>query len=173
MISRQVRRDKAVDAICQAVSRVWVSGKLGATPFGISTHARGASSRSRRFPARHCGLNGPNRVTLSPSSAVAATGETTEGTHQVKRLSLTGLPRILAEADADPLAVLRRGIEKQSVDVGPGRAPYSAAITAAFYFFIAVELDADTPIAVVKLSFGRGEIPIPDNVEIRWSLGVS
>src|ERR1700674_1460952 len=35
-ISCQVRRDKAVHAICQAVSRVWASGGLGATASGFA-----------------------------------------------------------------------------------------------------------------------------------------
>ena len=46
--------------------------------------------------------------------------EATECAHQVKRLGLAGLPRILAEPDADPFAILRCGVflwaaEKQTV----------------------------------------------------------
>ena len=44
-------------------------------------------------------------------------GERAERAHQVKRLALTGLPRILTEPDADPFAVLRGGIEQQVFDV--------------------------------------------------------
>jgi hypothetical protein len=42
--------------------------------------------------------------------------------HQVKRLALAGLPRILAELDADPLAILRGCIEQQPL-LGPMRRP--------------------------------------------------
>jgi hypothetical protein len=35
----------------------------------------------------------------------------------VNRLALAGLPRVLAEPDADPCAVLLVGIEQQSLDV--------------------------------------------------------
>jgi len=44
-------------------------------------------------------------------------GEAAERAYQVRRLALAGLPRILAESDANPCAVLCRGIEQQSVDV--------------------------------------------------------
>ena|SRR6516165_7941458 len=44
-------------------------------------------------------------------------GEAAERTHQVLRSALAGLPRILAEADAHPFAVLRGGIEQQFLDV--------------------------------------------------------
>ena len=41
----------------------------------------------------------------------------------MKRLALPGLPRILAEPDADPLAVLCGGIEQQSLYVTRVRPP--------------------------------------------------
>src|SRR5215472_10743636 len=44
-------------------------------------------------------------------------GEAAECAYEVLRLALAGLPRILAEPDADPLAVLHGGIEQQSLDV--------------------------------------------------------
>ena len=44
-------------------------------------------------------------------------GETAEPAHQVKRLALTGLPRILTKPDANPIAVLRSGIAQQVFDV--------------------------------------------------------
>jgi hypothetical protein len=44
-------------------------------------------------------------------------GEAAERAHQVKRLALAGLPRILAKPDADPCAILRRGIEQQLLDI--------------------------------------------------------
>ena len=44
-------------------------------------------------------------------------GEAAERTHQGLRSALAGLPRILAEADAHPFAVLRGGIEQQFLDV--------------------------------------------------------
>src|SRR3984893_17076985 len=48
-ISCQVRRDKAVHAICQAVSRVWASGGLGATAFGIRSAGRLPGQLHRRI----------------------------------------------------------------------------------------------------------------------------
>ena len=75
------------------------------------------------------------------------------------------------EPDADPLAVLRRGIAQQSLDVsgvGPLAHHIQQPKTAVL---IAAELDTDRPIRVVERGlFGRGEIPIADDVEIRWDL---
>src|SRR5712671_6102527 len=100
-------------------------------------------------------------------------GEAAERAHEVKRLALAGLPRILAEPDADPIAVLRGDIEQQSVDVarvGPPAHHIQKPI-ATVLIIIAAELDADGPIGVVELGlFGRGEIPITDNVEVRRDL---
>jgi hypothetical protein len=61
------------------------------------------------LPARHCELNGPNRVSLSPLSRAGAAAERA---YEVERLALAGLSRILAKPDADPFAVLRSGIEQ-------------------------------------------------------------
>ena len=61
------------------------------------------------MPTLHCELNGPNLGRVD--------GKRTQRTHQVERLALAGLPRILAEADADPFAVLCRGVEQQLLDV--------------------------------------------------------
>jgi len=89
----------------------------------------------------------------------------------VKRLALAGLPRILAEPDADPFAVVRRGIEQQSLDIArvSPLAHHIQQPTAAV--LIAAELDAHRPVGVVELGlFGGGEIPIPDNFEVRRDL---
>src|SRR5205085_8249295 len=98
-------------------------------------------------------------------------GEGTECAHQVKRLALAGLPRILAEPDADPVAVLRGGIEQQSVDiarVGPPAHHIQEPVAAAL---VAAELDADRPIGVVELGLFRGgEIPVTNHVEVRRDL---
>jgi len=111
-----------------------------------------------------------------PRQLVAALGcrphrEAAQRPHQVLRLALAGLPRILTEPDRDPLAVLRGGIEQQQFDVArvgarPHHIQYPIAAAP-----IAAELDADGPIRVVELGFfGGGEIPIADDVEIRRSL---
>src|SRR2546421_9367874 len=44
-------------------------------------------------------------------------GEAVERAHQMQRLALAGLPRILAKPDTDPFAVLLGGIEQQTLDV--------------------------------------------------------
>src|SRR5262249_32402942 len=122
------------------------------------------------LPARHCELNGPNRVSLSPLSGAGITVKPLSA-HQVKRLALAGLPRILAEPNADPFAVLRGDIAQQFVDisrVGPPAHHIEQPISAVL---IAAELDADGPIGVVELRFfGRGEIPVADDIEIRRNL---
>jgi hypothetical protein len=56
------------------------------------------------LPARHCELNGPKRVSLSPLSGGRHRGEAAEREHEVERLVLAGLPRILAEPDTNPVA---------------------------------------------------------------------
>jgi len=95
-------------------------------------------------------------------------GEAAEGAHQLKRLALPGLPRILAEPDADRFPVLCGGIDQQSLDiawVGPPPHHVEEPIAAVL---IAAELDADRPIGVVELGlFGRGEIPITDDAQVR------
>src|SRR5712671_7325444 len=88
-----------------------------------------------------------------------------------RRLALAGLPRILAEPDADPFAVLRGGIEQQSVDVARVGPPAHHIQEPEAAVLIAAELDADGPIGVVELGlFGRGEIPIAGDVEVRRDL---
>src|SRR6516225_4316809 len=57
-----------------------------------------------------------------PRQLVAALGcrphrEAAQRPHQMLRLALAGLPRILPEPDRDPLSVLRGGIEQQLFDV--------------------------------------------------------
>ena len=52
--------------------------------------------------------------------------------HQVERLALAGLPRILAEPDTDPFAVLGRGVEQNPLDIARiGPAAQQLAATAA------------------------------------------
>ena len=70
------------------------------------------------MPARHCELNGPNRVSLSPLSVGRRYGEGAERAHQMLRLALAGLPRIPAETNTDPLAV-----PCGSIRVAPGDPP--------------------------------------------------
>src|SRR6202035_3942634 len=129
-----------------------------------STWKRSSFHRPRQIftlPARHCELNGPNRVSLSPLSDAARTVKALSARTRVKCLALAGLPRILAEPDADPCAVLLGGIEQQAIDVarvGPPAHDIQEPITAVL---IATELDTDRPIGVVELGlFGRGQIPI-------------
>src|SRR5205085_5304261 len=43
--------------------------------------------------------------------------EAVERAHEMQRLALAGLPRILAEPDADPFAVLIGGVAQQVLDV--------------------------------------------------------
>jgi hypothetical protein len=50
-------------------------------------------------------------------------GEAAERARHVKRLALTGLPRVLTKPDADPCAVLRGGIEEQLLDITRVGAP--------------------------------------------------
>src|SRR5208282_5171558 len=81
------------------------------------------------------------------------------------------LPRILAEPDADPLAVLRGGIEQQRLDVAGVRPLANHIEEPVAPILIAAELDADGPIRVVERGLlGRGEIPTADNIEIRRDL---
>src|SRR5882724_10259641 len=94
-------------------------------------------------------------------------GKAAERAHQMLRLALAGLPRILAEPDLDALAVLGGGIEQQSLDVariGPPAHHIQQPVAA---IPIAAELDADGPVRVVELGLlGCGEIPIADDIEI-------
>src|SRR5205814_5204663 len=73
-------------------------------------------------------------------------GEAVERAHQVMRLALAGLPRVLAEPDAHPLAVLFGGLDQQSLDVarvGPRAHHVEHAVASRL---VAAELDADGPI---------------------------
>src|SRR6516162_4530508 len=101
-----------------------------------------------------------------------AHGKAAERTHQVMSLALAGLPRILAEPDADPFAVLRGGIEQQSFDVARIGAPAHHVQEPVAATSIAAKFDADRPIGVVELGlFGSGQIPIADDVvELRRDL---
>src|SRR5215831_195893 len=72
-------------------------------------------------------------------------GEAAEAAHQVLRLALAGLARILAKPDANPLAVLRGGREQQFLNVarvGSRAHQLQEPITAVP---IAAELDTDRP----------------------------
>src|SRR3984893_5223124 len=94
-------------------------------------------------------------------------GEAAERAHQMLRLALARLPRILAETDLDVLAVLGGGIEQQSLDVAPIGPPAHHIQQPVAAIPIAAELDADGPIRVVELGLlGRGEIPVTNNIEI-------
>ena len=73
-------------------------------------------------------------------------GEAAERDHEVERLALAGLPRILAEPDANPVAVLRGGAEQQSLDiagVSAGAHNIQQPVAAAL---IAATLDPNRPI---------------------------
>src|SRR5215471_10017905 len=88
---------------------------------GKPSRTRNSSSfqeprRILTLPARYCELYGPNGVSLSPVSGAGFTVKP-QRAHQVLRLALAGLPRVLAEPDAHPFAVLRRGLEQQSFDI--------------------------------------------------------
>ena len=79
--------------------------------------------------------------------------EAAEGAHQVKRLALASLPRILAEPDADPIAVMCGGIEQQSLyitRIGPRTHHIEQPVAAVL---VAAELDADRPIGM-QMVFG-------------------
>src|SRR6516165_2154265 len=73
-------------------------------------------------------------------------GEGAERAHEGERLALASLPRILAEPDANPVAVLRGGAEQQSLDiagVGAGAHNIQQPIAAVL---IAATLDPSRPI---------------------------
>src|SRR5580692_4077823 len=145
-----------------STSSSWASsGKPWRTRNSSSFHE---PRRIFTLPARHCELNGPNLVSLSPLSRGWNYGEAAERAHQVKRLALAGLPRILAESDADLFAIQHRGIEQECVDVARvgSRADHIQQPVAAL--LVAAELDADRPVGVVELGLlGGREIPIPDD----------
>jgi hypothetical protein len=130
----------------------------GASP---DLHVAGAALRAERPEPRQLVAGLRSRVH----------GEAAERAHQVLRLALAGLPRVLAEPDARPFAVLRSGLQQQSFDIARVGAlvhhvqdPIAAASVAA-------ELDADRPIGVVEFGLvGGGEIPIADDVELRRDL---
>src|SRR5215472_16152365 len=65
----------------------------------------------------------PKRCQLIASLRSRVHGKAAERAHQVLRLALAGLPRVLAEPDAHPFAVLRRGLEQQSFDIAGVGAP--------------------------------------------------
>src|SRR6201981_2074525 len=122
------------------------------------------------LPARHCELNGPKRVSLSPLSVAGRIVKPLSARTRCCAWLLPACPGS-CEADRDPLAVLRGGIEQQLFDVaGIGARPHQIQYPIAAAP-IAAELDANRPIRVVELGFfGGGEIPIADDVEIRRSL---
>jgi hypothetical protein len=68
------------------------------------------------LPARHCELNGPKRVSFVATLQGRGHGEAVEHAHEMQRLALAGLPRILAEPDADPFAVPFGGVVSDLVD---------------------------------------------------------
>ena len=85
----------------------------------------------------------------------------------MKRLALAGLPRVLAESDADLFAIQHGGIEQERIDVARvgSRADHIQQPVAAV--LVAAELDADRPVGVVEFGFfGGGEIPVTDDVKV-------
>src|SRR5258708_22040855 len=145
-----------------STSSSWASsGKPSRTRNRSSFHE---PRRIFTLPARHCALNGPNRVSLSPLS-VAGFAVKPVSAHQMLRLALAGLPRILAQPDLDALAVLGSRIEQQSLDVariGPPAHHIEQPIAA---FPIAAELNADGPIRGLHLGLAVGaQVPAPNQV---------
>jgi hypothetical protein len=123
------------------------------------------------WPPRDRDVIGTNLVSLLPLSGAGVAGEATGCAHQVKRLGFAGLSRVLAEADLDPVAVLRGGIEQQSFDITRVDPPAHHIQQPKTAVLVAAELDADRPIGVVELGlFGGGEIPAADHVEVGRSL---
>ena len=97
-----------------------------------STRNRSSFQRPRRIftlPARHCELERPEPRQLVATLHRGLHRKSAQRAHQVKLLALAGLPRILAEPDADPLTVLGGGVEQQSLDIAQvcPRAPDPAA----------------------------------------------
>src|SRR5262249_12698218 len=103
---------------------IWVLS-ISRAPLQASTSSSWASSGKPSRTRNKSSFQRPRRVAAAalrtkrhkPGDLAASLcgrrhSEATEHAHQMKRLALTGLPRILAEANADPLAVMRRDIEQ-------------------------------------------------------------
>src|SRR5438270_14018590 len=70
-------------------------------------HSAGAALRAERPEARQ----------LVAALRGRSCGKAAERAHEVLRLALAGLPRILTKTDADPLAVLLGDVEQQALDI--------------------------------------------------------
>src|SRR6202040_3959086 len=109
------------------------------------TRNRSSFQRPRRIftlPARHCELNGPNRVALLPLSAAGVA---------MNPPVLPGLARILADPDAPPLAVLRGGIEQQPLNVARIRPPAHYIQQPIAAVLVAAEFNTDGPVRIAEL----------------------
>jgi hypothetical protein len=123
------------------------------------------------LPARHCELNGPNRVRLSPLSVAALTVKWLSARTRCSAWLLPACP------GSWPNPILTRLPSRAAVSsnkffdvarVGPRARRIQQPISTNV---ITAELDANRPIRVVELGlFGRGEIPIADDLEICGSL---
>src|SRR6516165_4949665 len=106
-----------------------------------------------RLPARHCELNGPKRVSLSPLSVAGRTVKPLSARTRCCTWLLPACPGSCPKPDCDPLAVLRGGIEQQLFDVARvGARPHHIQQPIALAP-IATELGANRPIRVVELGF--------------------
>src|ERR1700737_243985 len=148
-----------------STSSSWArSGKPSRTRNRSSFHE---PRRVFTLPARHCALNGPNRVSLSPLSVAGFTVKPLSARTRCCAWLFPACPGSWAEPDLDALAVPCGGIEQQSLDVariGPPAHHIQQPIAA---IPIAAELDADGPVRVIELGLlGRGEIPVTNNIEI-------
>src|SRR5215472_1829659 len=121
--------------------------------------------------ARHCELNGPKRISLSPLSGAGVTLKPLRARTRWNAWLLPACPGSLPNPMRTLFAILLGNTEQVPFDVARvGSRPYhiQQPIAAAA---IAAELDTDRPIRVVELGFFRGrEIPIADDVEIRRHL---
>src|SRR5215469_18024941 len=92
--------------------------------------------------------------------------EAVECAHEMLRLALAGLSRILTKPDPDPPTVLLSGVAKHPLDITRvgSRAHQIEQVVAPRS--VAAELDADRPIGVVELGlFGGREIPVAHDIE--------
>ena len=109
----------------------------------LDFHVAGAALRAER----------PEPRELVAALRGRGDGEATQRAHQVQRLALAGLSRILAEPDVHPLAVLCGGVQQKSLDiarVGPVAHRIEKPVAAVV---IAPELDPDGPVGSLNSVF--------------------